>query len=209
MTLGFVHCRSSQGFFILWAPPNLGLSRQYLHRPQSSLVQARHSPQRILRVPGSAFFRFRCPGAFFMASAAFLAARAAAFSALIRAFSSTTLRFSASTVFRRSSTTRRSSSNRFCAASAAVRASASARSLASRSSLAASVCSHGSSRSQSHLSRSLTRGGKSPRHSFLDGTYRCSSPDRRWRVRVQTTRSPSVRSGRVLASVYGAVGVSV
>eukprot|EP00561_Arcocellulus_cornucervis_P001260 CAMPEP_0185823842 /NCGR_PEP_ID=MMETSP1322-20130828/28767_1 /TAXON_ID=265543 /ORGANISM="Minutocellus polymorphus, Strain RCC2270" /LENGTH=80 /DNA_ID=CAMNT_0028521413 /DNA_START=16 /DNA_END=255 /DNA_ORIENTATION=- len=28
-------------------------------------------------------------------------------------------------------------------------------------------------------------------------------------MRVQTTRSPSVRSGRVSASVYGAVGVSV
>ena len=26
MTLGFVHCRSSQGFFILCVPPNLGLS---------------------------------------------------------------------------------------------------------------------------------------------------------------------------------------
>lgn len=46
----FLHTRVTQAFFLMPGPPNLGLSRQFLHEPQSFERHAEHAPQRLMRL---------------------------------------------------------------------------------------------------------------------------------------------------------------
>ena len=47
-----MHRRRTQACLAVPGPPNLGLSLQALHRPQSVAMQPEHSPQRPRRLPG-------------------------------------------------------------------------------------------------------------------------------------------------------------
>ena len=52
----FVQTRSTQRCLFTFWPPNLGLSRQFLHFPQSSLLQFAQPPQALRRLRGDTSF---------------------------------------------------------------------------------------------------------------------------------------------------------